>query len=114
PKLRNSTPQIERDAAWAKRHEQRRINLDVIRRFMRMPDHQLKFVLSAPSDMEEIDDLLAHLGPVDPSDVLLMPEGTAPAELDAREPWLVELCRTRGFRYCPRLQIRWFGHRRGT
>ncbi|MEK6797670.1 MAG: 7-carboxy-7-deazaguanine synthase QueE [Planctomycetota bacterium] len=77
-------------------------------------DYQLKFVVDAPEDIHEIDDLLARLGHYDPSDVLLMPQGTTTAELDARGPWVAEWCKKRGFRYCPRLHIDLFGHTRGT
>lgn len=60
PKLANSTP-WDRDPEWAKRHEADRINLDVIRRFMALPDYQLKFVVDSPEDLQEIDALLGEL-----------------------------------------------------
>jgi 7-carboxy-7-deazaguanine synthase len=36
------------------------------------------------------------------------------AELDERGPWLVEVCKEHGFRYCPRIHIELYGNRRGT
>jgi 7-carboxy-7-deazaguanine synthase len=48
------------------------------------------------------------------SNVLLMPEGATRDELDAKGPWLAELCKQRGFRFCPRLHIQLFGNTRGT
>ena len=113
PKLSNSTPWA-RDARWAEKHEAARINLDVIRRFMTMPDYQLKFVVDTPDDLPEIDALLADLGPVDPANILLMPQGVTREELDAKGLWLAELCKQRGYRFCPRLHIALFGNTRGT
>ena len=46
--------------------------------------------------------------------VLLMPQGVTRAELDERGPWVAEACKRHGFRYCPRLHIELYGHRRGT
>jgi len=113
PKLANSTPWA-RDAEWAARHEAERINLDVIRRFMTMPDYQLKFVVDAPEDLAEIDALLATLGDIVTSNILLMPQGVTREALDAKALWLAELCKQRGFRFCPRLHIDLFGNTRGT
>jgi len=114
PKLGNSTP-WERDAGrFADAHEASRINLAVIRRFMDMPDYQLKFVVDRPEDLIEIDALLVQLGSYDPANVLLMPQGVTRAELADRGPWIADLCKQRGFRFCPRLHIDLFGHTRGT
>jgi 7-carboxy-7-deazaguanine synthase len=46
--------------------------------------------------------------------VLLMPQGVTARELGERGLWLVEECKKTGFRFCPRLHIDLFGHRRGT
>jgi 7-carboxy-7-deazaguanine synthase len=43
-----------------------------------------------------------------------MPEGIDVKTLAARAPWLVEICKREGLRFCPRLQIELFGHTRGT
>jgi 7-carboxy-7-deazaguanine synthase len=58
--------------------------------------------------------LLARLPAVDPDTILLMPQGITREELAARGPWVVELCKTHGFRFCPRLHIELYGNRRGT
>jgi len=76
--------------------------------------YQFKFVVDGPEDLGEIDELLAQLGDVAPADVLLMPQGVTKEELAARGPWLVELCKKRGYRFCPRLHIELFGNTRGT
>lgn len=114
PKLGNSTPWKRDGGRWANKHEQRRINMDAIRRFMGVGNYQLKFVVDQPADMREIDMLLARIGQYEPSNVLLMPQGVTREELDRRSGWIVDICKQRGFRYCPRLQIGLFGNRRGT
>ena len=43
-----------------------------------------------------------------------MPQGVTREELERRAGWLVEACKERGFRYCPRLHIELYGNRRGT
>ena len=78
------------------------------------PDKQLKFVVSNPSDLQEIQQLLLQLKGWTESDVLLMPEGTDAKTLHERGLWLAEVCKQHGYRFCPRLHIELFGNRRGT
>ncbi len=114
PKLGNSTPWDRDGGRWARTHEGGRINLDTIRRFMGLTDYQLKFVVDKPQDLDEIEALLGRIGKVDPSNVLLMPQGVTPEELNERGPWVAGLCKQNGFRFCPRLQISLYGNVRGT
>jgi 7-carboxy-7-deazaguanine synthase len=114
PKLSNSTPPPERDPAWAKKHEATRLQPEVITEWIRKYPFQLKFVVSSELDLEEIKDLLSRLPHVPLHQILLMPEGTDVKTLATRSPWLVEICKREGFRFCPRLQIELFGHTRGT
>lgn len=113
PKLGNSTPWERDGGRFAESHERNRINLDVIRRLMTFPDHQLKFVVEQPEDLAEIDMLLTRIGSYDTSDVLLMPQAVTLEEMSERR-WIVDICKQRGFRYCPRLQISLCGNVRGT
>jgi 7-carboxy-7-deazaguanine synthase len=114
PKLGNSTPHDRDGGRWVETHERSRINIEVIRRFLAFPDYQLKFVIDRPEDRSEVDAIIARVGSVDPSNVLLMPQGVTHEDLTQRGRWIVELCKERGFRYCPRLQISLYGHVRGT
>jgi 7-carboxy-7-deazaguanine synthase len=114
PKLSNSTPSPERDPAWAKKHEATRLQPEVITEWIRKYPFQLKFVVSSELDLEEIKDLLSRLPHVPLHQILLMPEGTDVKTLATRSPWLVEICKREGFRFCPRLQIELFGHTRAT
>jgi 7-carboxy-7-deazaguanine synthase len=114
PKLSNSTPSPERDPAWAKKHEASRLQPEVISEWIRKYPFQLKFVVSSENDLAEIKDLLSRLPPVPLHQILLMPEGIDVKTLATRSPWLVDICKREGFRFCPRLQIELFGHTRGT
>jgi 7-carboxy-7-deazaguanine synthase len=113
PKLRNSTPREREAGAWAQRHEERRLNVDVLQRLVRHFAYQLKFVVQSPGDMEEIERVV-HLAQADQERVLLMPEGTDAATLAERSVWLVEECKRRGYRFCPRLHVLLYGNRRGV
>ena len=114
PKLANSTPVQRDEGRWADAHEKNRINLGTIRRFMALADYQLKFVVDSPDDLGEIEALLTQLGAYEPSEVLLMPQGVTSEELAEKGPWIADLCKQRGFRFCPRLHILLYGNTRGT
>ncbi|NDC80851.1 MAG: 7-carboxy-7-deazaguanine synthase QueE [Verrucomicrobia bacterium] len=114
PKLVNSTPSPEHELAWSKKHAETRLRPDVISDWVRNYDFQLKFVVTTEKDLAEIKDLLSELPPVPFDQVLLMPEGIDAQTLSSRSPWLIEICKREGFRFCPRLHIELFGHTRGT
>ncbi len=115
PKLANSTPHQREGGRFAGAHEKNRLNISVIQQLMEeAEDFQLKFVVSEPGDLEEIEGILGQLNAWEPSDVLLMPEGIDRATLEARSGWVSELCKRRGFRFCPRLHIFLYGNQRGT
>ncbi|MGH7828697.1 MAG: 7-carboxy-7-deazaguanine synthase QueE [Candidatus Binatia bacterium] len=114
PKLSNSTPWKRERGKFARMHEGRKLNSPVIQSYMDRYDYQLKFVVDHKPDFVEIEAILAGLKDVDPARVLIMPQGRTKRELQAKAPWIVELCKARGFRYTPRLQIELYGNRRGT
>ena len=115
PKLANSTPHDREGGRFARAHEQNRLNIPVIQRFIdESPDFQLKFVVARESDFQEIETILSQLHNWQPQDVLLMPEGIDVSVLDQRAGWVAELCKTKGFRFCPRLHIALYGNQRGT
>jgi hypothetical protein len=45
---------------------------------------------------------------------MLMPEGIDAEALLVKSRWLVDVCKERGYRFTPRLQILLYGNRRGT
>ncbi len=115
PKLLNSAPSASEHPAWHKRHEAERWKPDVIGEWTSRYAFQLKFVVTAPTDVEEIEGMLKRLGPGVPRHkVLLMPEARSLEVMRGRADWLVELCKARGFRYAHRLHIELWGNRRGV
>jgi 7-carboxy-7-deazaguanine synthase len=74
---------------------------------------QLKFVVTAPADLVEIEDIVRTTEAA-PSNVVLMPEGTEPGILAQRSRWIVEICKQKGFRFSPRLHIDLWGQKRGV
>lgn len=114
PKLSNSTPWHEEGGKYAERHERLRMNVEVIQAFIDRYPYQLKCVIDTPDDVEEVERLLLRLRGVERERVMLMPQGVTTAELLGKARWLGEECKSRGFRFCPRVQIDLYGNTRGT
>ena len=111
PKLANSTPVAEQ--RWAAQHDRLRSDLGALSQLLARYDYQLKFVVQARRDLEELRALLARLE-ADRSRVILMPEGTDRETLRERGVWLAAICKAEGFRFSPRLHIDLYGNRRGV
>jgi len=113
PKLANSTPHRRDGGRWAAQHDRLRYQPEVLRRLMSEYAYQLKFVVSAESDLEEIEKIIEETG-ADRSRVMLMAEGTNVETIYERAQWLVEVCKRERFRYSPRLHIDLWGDKRGV
>ncbi len=114
PKLSNSTPDAAKHPRWPAIHDRRRWQPEIVRRLTAEYDYQLKFVVDRPEDCDEVAAYLHHVPAVRKDRVLLMPQGTDPAELERKGRWLEPYCARHGLVFCPRKQIEWFGCRRGT
>lgn len=90
-----------------------RVHVDVLRHFAESGKAWFKFVVAGEEDLLEIADLCEGAG-ISRERVLLMPEGRTAAELDRHGPWLAEICRDGGFRFCDRLHVRLWGDKRGV
>ena len=77
-------------------------------------DYQLKLVIDQAGEIAEVEEFLSHFSGIQTDRVLLMPQGTTVEELQARSEWLEAICKVRGWTFCPRKQIEWFGPVRGT
>ena len=76
-------------------------------------DFQLKFVITSPSDIEEIkNDFLNHLSFVKDEDILLMPVGGTIELIRRTAEMTARLAIINGWRFSPRLQIDLFNDRR--
>ena len=113
PKLANSTPHDREGGRWAAQHDRLRYQPEVLKKLMADYAYQLKFVVAAPEDLEEIENILKETG-AERSRVVLMPEGTDTATLQERGRWLADICKREKFRYGPRLHIDLYGNQRGV
>jgi 7-carboxy-7-deazaguanine synthase len=113
PKLANSTPHRREGGKWAAQHDRLRYQPEVLKKLMSEYPYQLKFVVSAPEDMQEIKAILEETN-ADRSRVVLMAEGTSVETIYERAAWIVEICKRERFRYSPRLHIDLWGDKRGV
>ncbi|HEX40817.1 MAG TPA: 7-carboxy-7-deazaguanine synthase QueE [Phycisphaerales bacterium] len=111
PKLANSTPE---DPHLARIHEPARFNLAVLRVLLDTYDYQLKFVVDAPADLDEIEQTLRDLAPVNREKVLLMPQAATRDELIRQSPRVADLCKQHGLAFCPRMHILLWDNRPGV
>lgn len=118
PKLANSTPDPDTDSAWARKHEQTRLRPGVLHAWCDRYFFQLKFVISSPDDLTEVEEIIESIEcnglSIPRANILLMPEGIDRETLAARTAMLIPICKAKGYRFSPRLQIEWFGNKRGT
>ena len=114
PKTSNSTPTKDQTSdGLIKVHERKRVNVKSLREFIQFYNHQFKFVVNFPEDIEEIDHIIDQVG-IDPDKVFLMPEGLTTPEILQKEYWLVALCMGKNYRYSDRLHVRLWSDRRGV
>jgi 7-carboxy-7-deazaguanine synthase len=109
PKLAHSTP----EGRLGMQHERLRFQPEVLQRLMAAYDYQLKFVVTHPDDLAEIELMLERIS-ADRARVILMPEGIEPKILHERGVWLAEIAKRQGFRFSPRLHVELWGNRRGV
>ena len=114
PKLAGSGPLPEDHPRWSRRHQRQRHRPEVIHRLLAEYDYQLKFVIDQPDDLDEVSTYLLQFPEADPRRILMMPQGVTKEQLDQRTDWLKPACAQRGWAFCPRRQIEWFGSLRMT
>ena len=112
PKLKSSVPLDREEGRWAAQHERLRFQPDILRRLMSEYSYQLKFVVSSIEDLDEIETICAATGAANER-VMLMPEGTRRKDIHERSLWMVEICKSKGYRFSPRLHVDLWGDRRG-
>ena len=114
PKLANSTPWQRSRGKFAAMHDKRRLNYEVMQKYIDGYDYQLKFVVERKKDLDEVRAVIGQLRNVDAAKVMLMAQGVYQEELVRKAQWIVESCRQYGYSYTSRLHIQLFGNRRGT
>ncbi len=113
PKLANSTPRTRDNGRWADQHERLRYQPEILRRLIQLYPYQLKFVITEPGDVQQVNAIVSEIG-ASRSRVVLMAEGVDAATLAERGRWLADIAKQEGFRMTPRLHIDLWGNRRGV
>ncbi len=113
PKLSNSIPHEREGGRWVAQHDRLRYQPDVLKRLIQEFAYQLKFVVTSPEDLDEIDAIRSELA-AERNRIILMPEGTSRELLRERGLWLAEICKAKGYRFSPRLHIDLWGDKRGV
>jgi len=106
------SPKLSNSAAPGD-NNQKRLNIQAIAEFIRQHDYQLKFVVSSPDDIPEVEDILAKLPKLDRQKVMLMPMASTKAQYRQIALIVAQLCIDNNFRYCNRLHLELWGNRRG-
>ncbi len=102
PKLKNSTPA---DSKIAANHEKERLNIPAIAQLMKAYNYQLKFVIDTEHDLQEIENIISDLGDVDIEKISLMPQACDLETYIDKAKIVAEICKKKGYRFSPRLQV---------
>lgn len=86
---------------------------DIYEYFSENPKAVFKFVVSNDEDLQEVLALISKYK-IKPGHIYLMPEGTSPEKLRAKQQWLIEACKQHNFNYTDRLHIHIYGNKRGV
>ena len=81
--------------------------------FADLPSSHFKYVIENENDLAEVQGIAEKYN-LAPEKIILMPEAQNRDVLLERSRWLVELCKSRGYRFSTRLQILLWGNRRGV
>jgi 7-carboxy-7-deazaguanine synthase len=111
PKLSNSAPSAT--SAYFERHNQRRLNIPALRSFVLHAKVQLKFVVDAYEDVEEIKQLLQQLPTISSDRIFLMPQTAHSGELQKKSYVVIDWCKENNWRFCDRLHVRLWGNSKG-
>jgi len=84
---------------------------DVLKVFNQLPNTTFKFVVQSEKDMNEIDQIVSECG-LDPSKIIIMPEGTTQEDIRNHALSITEQVKNRGWRLLPRLQVMLWGAKR--
>jgi 7-carboxy-7-deazaguanine synthase len=113
PKLQNSVP-LGEPPDIIQEHNRMRSKPEVVQQLVLRYNYQLKFVVDVKEDLLEIETYLSGLHGIIPSKVWLMPQAVDVETMRQKATWIESFCSAKGYRYCPRMQLVWYGNKRGT
>lgn len=93
--------------------EHLRHRTEVLNYYAANPKAFFKFVIGTEQDLQEVL-TLQQKHSIPSRRIYLMPQGTTVAELNTRQPLLLQACLEHGFNFTDRLHIRLFGEKRGV
>lgn len=106
PKLSNSVRYTEQDEGIISRYNNKRININAIQHYIRNNNYQIKFVCRGlQSDIDEVKEILKHIGEYDSTKVMIMPLADSREQLYFVQKELIRLCVKNNLRYANRLQL---------
>ena len=113
PKLRSTVP-LDADSSTIREHDRKRSKPEVVQQLISQYNYQLKFVVDTEDDLREVEEYLTHLHGIAPSKVLLMPQAVDVETMSYKATWIEPFCESKGYQYCPRMQLVWYGNKRRT
>ena len=113
PKLSNTLPQGG-DLSVIRDRDCWRTKPEAVQQLVLRYNYQLKFVVDVAEDLDEVEEYLTYLHGITPSQVLLMPQAVDVAMMNQKAQWIEPYCHAKGYRYCPRMQLVWYGNKRRT
>jgi len=84
---------------------------EVLRKFNELPNTTFKFVVTSQEDISEIERIVNECQ-LDSEKIILMPEGTTQEAQGEHGRAVAELCKEKGWRLVPRLQVLLWGAKR--
>ncbi|MCF7956870.1 MAG: 7-carboxy-7-deazaguanine synthase QueE [Phycisphaerae bacterium] len=109
PKLANSAP-LPPGSPEAVAHDMKRLNIPAIQKYIDNYDTQLKFVVSKPSDLLEVEQLLSQLENVKPGTAMLMPQAQTREQYRRLAPEIAQLCIDHNYDFGSRLHLELWGN----
>lgn len=88
-------------------------NPDLISKFIKSYQYQLKFVVESPRDLSEIAQFIDKVVNIDPYRIYLMPQASTTVDYLEKSRWLAEYCLQTGFLFSPRLHIMLWNAKQG-
>ena len=111
PKLSNSLPIDEQQAS---EHDDKRLNIDALSKFVATYNVQFKFVVQSQEDIAEIETILEHCPAIDKRQVMLMPQATIARAYLQEAKKIADICIETGYSFSPRLQVMLWSNKRGV
>jgi len=84
---------------------------DILKQLNTLPNTTFKFVVIEPEDLKEIEQIVSECG-LDNEKIILMPEGITQEAVAEHGRMVTDLCKEKGWRLIPRLQIMLWGNTR--